>query len=74
MGRHVGERGERRGRHGEDTDRQPVEPVGEVDRVGRADEEDDGEGDVEPAEIRNQPLEEREDQPRAVERRFVIGQ
>ena len=58
--RDVSERGERRGRDREHADRQAIEAVGQVDRVGRPDQDQRREGDVEPADVGNEPLEERE--------------
>ena len=66
---HVGQRRVGRGRDREDADRQAVEAVGQVDGVRLGDEHEHRERHVAPAEIRNEALEEREDQPRVVEAR-----
>ena len=68
----VGERRERRRRDGERADGETVEAVRQVHRVTGADEHEHGEHDVEPPEIRNQILEEREDETRVVERRILL--
>jgi hypothetical protein len=52
-------------------DGQPVETISEVDRIRGAHQHHDGEQHVKPAEIRDQILEEREDEPRVVQRRVV---
>ena len=63
----VRQRGVRRRGDREDADRQTVEAVGQVDGVRLGDQHEHRERQVPPAEIRNQPLEERKDQPRVVD-------
>ncbi len=63
----VGQRGERGGGDGERADRESVEPVGEVDGIAGADQHECRKRHVEPAEVGNQLLEEREDEPRVVQ-------
>ena len=63
----VGQRRERRGGDAEHADRQAVEAVGEVHRVGPADADERREQHVDPAEIRDAALEEREDEVRVVQ-------
>src|SRR5262245_24997958 len=53
--------------HRERADRQPVESVGEIHRVRGRHQHEGGEEQIPHAEIRNEPLEERKDQTRAVE-------
>ena len=72
MARHVGERRVRSRGNREGADGEPVETVGEIDRVRRPHEHDDGKEHVAGAEVGNEPLEEREDQTRAVQ--VVLGQ
>src|SRR5262252_41088 len=48
-------------------DRETVEAVGQIHGVGPPDEEEDRERHVLPSQIQNQPLEEREDEPRVVQ-------
>ena len=72
MTRDVGQRGKCGGRNREGPNRQAVEAIGQVDRVRRADQHEDREGHVDPAQIGNQALEEREDHAGVVERRLRV--
>ena len=61
--RHVRECGECCRRDRKRADGEPVEAVGQVHGVRRADQHDNRKRDVPPAEIRNERLEKRKDQP-----------
>ncbi len=63
----VGQRGVGRGRDREDADREAVEAVGQVHGIRFGDQHEHREREVADAEVRNQVLEEREDEPGVVE-------
>ena len=69
---HIRERRVRGGGDRKRADRQAIESIGEVHRVRRGDEHEDGERQVPPAQFRNEPLEERKNEPRVVD--VVLGQ
>ena len=58
----------------EDADRQAVEPVGEVHGVGFGDEHEHGERQIPDAQIGNEALEERKDEPRVVQALALEGE
>jgi hypothetical protein len=72
VARHVRKRGECRGSDRKRADREAIEAVGQVHGVRCADEHDNRKEHVAPAQVGNQRFEERENQPRVVERRLVV--